>query len=168
VEACAHVAQGDESADDQRSDLSITLQATLIAPAVARQRLGRWLAAMAWPHTERDDVVLAVNEAVSNAIEHAYGVTRHGQRIVGEVSVQVRIVPTGPGDRDLLVTVRDDGGWKPPSDTSDARNGGFGFVLLRELTDDLQVDGREDGTTVTFRLHSTPRPKDRRQISENP
>ena len=154
--------------DGQHRDFLVTLQATPVTPAVARRYIGHWLEAIAWPQAERDAVVLAVNEAVSNAVEHGYGVTRHGPRVEGEVSVQVRVVPSGPDDRDLLVTVRDDGGWKPPSDTPEARNGGFGFVLLRELTDDLEIDGREDGTTVMLRLHSASRPKDRRQTSENP
>jgi hypothetical protein len=52
--------------------LHLTLSAEPLSISVARGAVRRWLAAWSWPADQLDDIVLAVNEAVSNATEHAY------------------------------------------------------------------------------------------------
>ena len=136
----------------RHDELSFRLQPTRIAPSVARRWLARWLDRVAWPPSGHDQVLLAVSEAVTNAVEHGHGVSAQGVSVEGQVLVQVRIVVgKEPDQRGLLVTVRDDGGWKQESDQPGR---GLGLLLVRELSDDLQVDGREAGTTVTFSFHS--------------
>jgi hypothetical protein len=41
-------------------------------PRRVRGELRQWLAALGWPEEQAQDAVLAVDEAVSNAVEHAY------------------------------------------------------------------------------------------------
>ena len=52
--------------------LRLLLAADPVAPSVARQQVRRWLAALAWPTDQLQDIVLALSEAVTNAAEHAY------------------------------------------------------------------------------------------------
>lgn len=49
-----------------------TVTAELASASVARDRVSRWLRLAGWPPEPLEEVVYAVNEAVSNAIEHAY------------------------------------------------------------------------------------------------
>jgi hypothetical protein len=41
-------------------------------PGEVRRQLRRWLEVLGWPREHADDLLLAVDEAVSNAVEHAY------------------------------------------------------------------------------------------------
>ena len=50
----------------------VPLPANPVAIPVARYQVRRWLAALSWPAAALDDIVLAVSEAVTNAVEHAY------------------------------------------------------------------------------------------------
>jgi hypothetical protein len=57
------------------------LPADPISIPMARAQVRRWLAEFSWPAVKLDDIVLAVSEAVSNAVEHAYlGPTERGGR----------------------------------------------------------------------------------------
>ena len=52
-----------------RPALYLQLPADPIAPSVARHRIRRWLTGSCWPPGQQEDIVLAVSEAVSNAIK---------------------------------------------------------------------------------------------------
>lgn len=81
---------------------------------------------------------VAVGEAVSNAIEHAYGATS------GMVYLRVR--------RDgaaLRVEVEDRGQWRPERPGS---TGGRGLVVMRGLVDDLELATGPRGTTIRFTI----------------
>ena len=54
--------------------LFLALPAALTAAAEVRALLGAWLTTHGWPPAAQEDLVLAVNEAVSNSVEHGYGV----------------------------------------------------------------------------------------------
>jgi hypothetical protein len=54
-----------------RARLCHRLPADVEAPATARRLLHDWLVAWSWQAEEAVDVVLAVNEVVSNAVQHA-------------------------------------------------------------------------------------------------
>jgi hypothetical protein len=48
-----------------------------VGGGLARPGAGqRWLAALRWPPGQNDDLVLAVNEAVSNSVEHGRALHR--------------------------------------------------------------------------------------------
>jgi anti-sigma regulatory factor (Ser/Thr protein kinase) len=44
----------------------------------ARAAIAEWLTQLHWPGDDAEDLILAVNEAVTNAIEHAYPADRPG------------------------------------------------------------------------------------------
>ncbi|MEU4746151.1 ATP-binding protein, partial [Actinosynnema sp. NPDC023658] len=109
--------------------------------AAVRARLDAWLTAEGLSEDDRYDLLLAVNEAASNAVEHAYA--------PGECGVVHIQADAGP-DGSVRVVVSDHGGWRVPPPTLSAR--GRGLLLMRENVDDVLVDRRPDGTTVTLVL----------------
>jgi len=52
--------------------ISMVLMADPVSLSVVRERFRRWLGALCWPQREIDDVVMAVNEAVTSAVEHTH------------------------------------------------------------------------------------------------
>jgi len=90
----------------------------------------------------RDEISLAVTEAVSNAIRHG---SPAGEADTVELGVQVE-------DPRLIVTVRDHGGpFTPPTpslpDPAAFAEHGRGLFLMQQLMDEVQFS-RDDGTVV--------------------
>jgi anti-sigma regulatory factor (Ser/Thr protein kinase) len=104
-----------------------------------RHDLARWLAALGWPAGDTEDLVLAVNEAVTNAVEHGCA-----QRCEGvTVSAATRL---GPGVHRVEAAVRDCGSWD--GGLCPERNRGFGMPMMRALTAELRFDRSANGTTA--------------------
>lgn len=80
-------------------------------------------------------VKLAVNEAVTNAVVHAYSQRR------GDVSVTVSV----DGEH-ITVTVADRGGGLAPR--ADSPGLGVGLPLIAQLADHLDVRSDHDGTQI--------------------
>src|SRR5436305_9295208 len=95
------------TSNESRRPLRMELPADPIAISVARKQVRRWLARLSWPAGQLDDIVLAVSEAVSNAIEHAYL-----DQPPGVVEVRGGIETTPGGQRRVTVIVRDHGRWR--------------------------------------------------------
>jgi PAS domain S-box-containing protein len=117
-------------------------------PAVAselstvRRVMSAWMESAGVP---RDDIMLisvAVSEAVTNAVEHAYG-SQHGW---------VEIEASRPG-ADVLVAVRDRGRWRPKA----PGGGGRGLGLIGRLMDDFELRRTNEGTEVVMRRTAGPR-----------
>ncbi|MFC5206637.1 ATP-binding protein [Pseudonocardia sulfidoxydans] len=104
-----------------------------------RRRLGRWLAAAGWPDEAVADVVLAVNEAVSNAVEHGCAQRCDGVRLDARVS-------TVAGRRRVDCTVHDCGDWDGVARRCATR--GFGLPMIRELSDEVRIEHGGAGTTI--------------------
>jgi anti-sigma regulatory factor (Ser/Thr protein kinase) len=104
-----------------------------------RADLSRWLGAKGVTGLAADEVVLATSEALANAVEHG---TEGG----GRVHLRVECSP-GDDAREIVVRVKDDGGWRtrPP-----AHDRGRGLALMRGLMDDVMVR-HDGGTTVELR-----------------
>ncbi|GAC1368360.1 MAG: hypothetical protein NVSMB32_13430 [Actinomycetota bacterium] len=101
-----------------------------------RRGLNRWLSHVGATVTERQDIVLAVSEAATNSMMHAYAGSD------GMVEVE------GSADGDLTtVTVRDTGTWRP-GQTSE---GGRGIPLMQALVDSCDVVAGPTGTEVVLR-----------------
>src|SRR3954454_24289434 len=64
------------------ADLMIVLPAVSSSASLVRQRTRAWLDALGWPTDDGEDVVMAVNEAVANVVEHTY----RGQPLSGSRS----------------------------------------------------------------------------------
>jgi serine/threonine-protein kinase RsbW len=120
-----------------RFDRELGAQPEELAPL--RDDLRAWLAGNAVVGHDRDALVFACSEAVTNAIEHAYR-----DVAAGLVWVSARM-----GSDGVLLRVTDHGNWRPPGEVEDR---GRGLLLLDKLMDDLEVDHTE-GTTVTMRKH---------------
>jgi anti-sigma regulatory factor (Ser/Thr protein kinase) len=88
------------------------------------------------------DIALAVSEALSNAVLHAY---RNGD--AGEI----RVVACNEPDR-LVVVVRDYGEGMLPR--ADSPGFGVGLPMITSVADDLQVEAAEGAGTL-LRMHFT-------------
>jgi PAS domain S-box-containing protein len=115
-----------------------------------RHRLSRWLDAADVPEEMAADIVLVVNEACTNCIEHAY--CGHP---VGSMLLEAKAT-----DGEILARVTDTGSWKTPA--ANPGNSGRGLVLMRALSDSMVIDSSPTGTTVdiSFRRPTAPGPLD--------
>ena len=107
-----------------------------------RHRLATWLRAAEIPEALAADIVLVVNEACTNCVEHAY----RGHQ-VGTMLLEAEVTDGHVGTR-----ITDAGSWKTPA--ADPGNSGRGLVLMRALSDTMEVHSSPEGTTVgnTFRI----------------
>jgi serine/threonine-protein kinase RsbW len=153
---------GDEpTRADVAQTLDLVLAADWISPSVARDRVRSWLRANRWSPAHVDDLVLAINEAVSNSIEHGYLVRPEGPATEGAVTVHGVVITSANGARHVELTVRDTGVWLAPTDDPHS-NRGQGVRLMRACVEHLTIEGSDLGTTVT--LHSRPVPPPLRQV----
>lgn len=125
------------------------LPADPAAPSVLRDRMRAWLDQHGWPAEGSADLVLAVNEAVSNAVDHAYP----DDDATATVDVQLRVV-AAEGHRWIEAVVRDHGRWQPPPATR--TSGGHGLPVMRACTAALRIDTGPDGTRVYLSSHPVP------------
>ncbi|MEU3475907.1 ATP-binding protein [Rhodococcus sp. NPDC006774] len=97
------------------------------------------------------DIVLAVYEAVVNAVEHAYRTPHdapaHQHKTIG-LDVLYRADTSS-----LQVTVADHGRWKLRAPTGVR---GRGLILIRAVADSTHVDTAATGTTVTMQWNLVP------------
>jgi serine/threonine-protein kinase RsbW len=99
------------------------------------------------PDETLGDLKLAVTEACSNSVRHAYGEGREGH-----VEVVYELHP----DR-LVIEVSDDGsGFAAPASAPAAEQaleeGGLGIAIIRELSDELELGPKVDGQGSRLRL----------------
>jgi serine/threonine-protein kinase RsbW len=135
--------------------LRVVLDAETISASVVRDRFHAWLTALNWPTEQREDLVLAVNEAVSNSIEHAFLADRPADR-PGLITVDGRVRPEPDGARCVELTVADNGLWRPaPTDHENRRRG---IPLMRALLDSFTISTDERGTRLHMRSHRAPEP----------
>jgi PAS domain S-box-containing protein len=121
--------------------LRIESQTTADQLVDIRHRLAAWLRAAEVPAALTADIVLVVNEACTNCVGHAY----RGQR--GTMRLEVEIA-----DGEVQTRVADSGTWKTRAAVTG--DGGRGLVLMRALSDSMEIDTSPTGTTVhlSFRL----------------
>jgi anti-sigma regulatory factor (Ser/Thr protein kinase) len=84
------------------------------------------------------DATLAVYEALSNAVEHAY-------RAAARSNLMDLHAEYDPATTDLVVTVTDYGAWRAQKATG-RRTGGRGLDLMRALADRVAVETSNAGT----------------------
>jgi anti-sigma regulatory factor (Ser/Thr protein kinase) len=119
------------------------------------------LTAHRWSRAHRDDLVLAVSEAVSNSVEHGYGVSAGDSTSraltlpSGTIEVHGQVVTNPDGVRRAELTIRDHGHWLPPALLCGRR--GHGMTIMRACADKVVIDHTPDGTTVMLRSRPLPR-----------
>lgn len=120
--------------------LNIVLPAVPRVLADIRSSVRRWLGAAGATGDDMADILVAVGEACSNVVEHAYGPAG------GTLTLQME-----REGGSVVTTVRDNGRWR----SARGHNRGRGTSLIRQCSDDMDVIAGAGGTTVTFRRHLT-------------
>jgi serine/threonine-protein kinase RsbW len=110
-----------------------------------RREMRRFLAPLPLGSDRCDEVVLAVDEATANAVDHAYDSGKPG-------TVEVTFWTEADA---LYVEVSDHGHWREPAVASAGR--GRGITLLRQLIDCVLIHHDARGTRVLLR-HPINRP----------
>jgi anti-sigma regulatory factor (Ser/Thr protein kinase) len=125
--------------------LEIELRSNLPELSGVRDRLRRWAGSAGWPESDTADIVLAVDEALTNVIRHGYGGVPD-QRICLRAQV-IHHAQRGPG---IEITIRDFGRQVDPAtivgrDLNDLRPGGLGVHIIRSLMDSAVYSCAEGG-----------------------
>jgi anti-sigma regulatory factor (Ser/Thr protein kinase) len=126
----------------RRLDLAAATPLELVLPAVAsslgeiRAALKRWATDVGAAPDDVMDLLLAVGEAASNVVEHAYG-PKGGM-------LDVRLERHGS---DVIATVRDAGQWRSPR----GHNRGRGMRIIESVADEVRIDRGPQGTEVVIR-----------------
>jgi anti-sigma regulatory factor (Ser/Thr protein kinase) len=110
-------------------------QALQLAPL--RREMLRWLEPLALSEDAEDDLVLAVNEAASNCIEHAYRPATVGDT----VDVRCWTEPHA-----VFVEIVDHGRWRTP--TGEPTRRGRGIVMMQRLMASVEIHHDTHGTRV--------------------
>jgi anti-sigma regulatory factor (Ser/Thr protein kinase) len=125
---------GEPTRSAQR-ELRLELPPTADSVGEARRAVGEFASDLG---TLDADVRLAVSEAVSNSVTHAFR-----GREPGTVTIVCRKRPEL-----LTVTVADDGGGMRPNVESPGL--GLGIPLITKLASEVRFDSSEHGTTVSM------------------
>jgi serine/threonine-protein kinase RsbW len=125
---------------------------SLVIPAKAEYiALGRLaVTGLLRPHAVEPEVIadvkLALTEACSNSIRHAYADGRDG-----EVEIRYELA-----DSSIAVEVSDEGGGFDPAfrdaDPGRLDEGGLGIAIIRAVTDDLSIGPRSGGAGYCVRF----------------
>lgn len=110
-----------------------------------REALSTWAAGEGWDEQQIGEIILAVDEALTNVIRHGYS----GQP-TGEIDVQIATVAAGAADEGVEVRIRD----YCPSvdlericgrDLDDVRPGGLGVHLIRAMMEHVEYSHAAGG-----------------------
>lgn len=142
-----HTARELDPREPLGSVISMSLMSDPVALSVVRERFRRWLEMLCWPMREVDDIVMAVNEAVSNAVEHT-----HPSIVGAEVRVAARQFAERDGGRRVLVAVAGGEHWSPEPDGFE----GPGLLMIHACMDAVEVTRETDGTTMLMTSARVP------------
>jgi stage II sporulation protein AB (anti-sigma F factor) len=123
--------------------------------SLARAAVAAFAAQLPFTVDDLEDIKLAVSEAVSNVVLHAYAPGAEGAVHIeafvrGEV-LEVLVADTGRGIADIAQA-------RQPAFTTAPDRMGLGFVLMDTFMDELCVDSAPGrGTRVTLRKHASCR-----------
>lgn len=134
--------------------LDVEFAAEPSSAAMSRRAITHWLESLCGVATICDvgqDLVLAVNEAISNSVEHAYNGVPGTVRLQARVRAVDGMTPgAGPCARlEVLIEISDEGHWREPPEDPGFR--GRGLMMAEASVDRLVIDRTDTGTTVTMR-----------------
>jgi anti-sigma regulatory factor (Ser/Thr protein kinase) len=121
-----------------------------------RERVRRWAESQGWSERQSGEIVLALDEAVTNVICHGYGGAPN-QRIV----VTVAAIADEQQGEGVEIRVRDFGRQVDPAvicgrDLTDVRPGGLGVHIIRAMTNSVEYQRAEGGgMLLTMRKYKT-------------
>ena len=122
---------------DEEAVLDLTVPAVATSLRSIRVAVRRWLASAGAGPADVADLLTAIGEASSNAVEHAYGPTQ------GTITVRLERDPDGV----VVATVRDTGRWREPR----GANRGRGIRLMEQTSDQVDIAPGPTGTEVVIR-----------------
>jgi serine/threonine-protein kinase RsbW len=128
----------------QETDVKLTLPARADNVAVIRHVLGAFAEALRLPDGLVEDLRLAVTEACTNVVRHAYD-----PDVLGPVEVSIR-----PGEDVVTVVVADHG--RGIGTSSDISGPGLGLPLIAAIADDVDLEPQPGGgsrVAMTFARH---------------
>jgi anti-sigma regulatory factor (Ser/Thr protein kinase) len=124
--------------------------ADALTVARMRRELSQWLRTnLALDPDRLNDVLLAVNEALTNSAEFAY----RGRP--GTMTLQVRY---DSRNRTLLADVSDRGAWRDVDPESQPNTRGRGIPLMRALADETEIVQSQEGTSVRMQFRDCAQP----------
>lgn len=129
----------------RRSALHQAFLGDASTPSLVRHALAAWLGAREVPREHCDDLVLAVNEAVTNVIDHAYAA---GGARAGYVEIDVELDVHANGERWVTAVVTDYGTWRDVPVNNGYR--GRGLQMISACTDWRTIEQRAVGTRLTM------------------
>ncbi|MBV8298409.1 MAG: SpoIIE family protein phosphatase [Candidatus Eremiobacteraeota bacterium] len=124
------------ASDVAAPSFSFTFTALPLAVPLVRRSLERFARKLGLDDDARFSLLTAVGEATANAVEHAYA------GLPGLVRVQAQA-----GEEHLVVTIEDEGKWKPAQRREER---GRGLPLMRALMDGVEI--RTDQSRTEVRL----------------
>lgn len=131
------------------NDLKIILDSKSVNEGFARSAVAAFISQLDPTIDEISDIKMAVSEAVTNCIVHAYPLS------VGKIYINVSLLE----GRKVKITVRDKGcgipdvkqAMEPLFTTLGGERAGLGFAVMESFTDKVTVRSKpEKGTTVTM------------------
>jgi serine/threonine-protein kinase RsbW len=130
--------------DDHRGVVALSIPAKAEYIALCRLALAGLTHVRPLEPEALADLKLALTEACSNSIRHAYEDGRAGV-------VDIRYELNG---EKLAVEVADEGGGFPPDDSdgtaAERDEGGLGIAIIRAVTDELAIESHERGSRLRF------------------
>jgi anti-sigma regulatory factor (Ser/Thr protein kinase) len=133
-----HTSAGDHSGEI--GPLNLMMPAQPWSLKTIRDAMRRWLVTVGARPRVITDLLIAVGEACTNAVKHAYGPQR------GMVSVYLELQPP-----DVVATVEDTGRWRRPR----GEHRGRGTLFMRSCADEVRIDPHAVGTKVVIRRRLT-------------
>jgi anti-sigma regulatory factor (Ser/Thr protein kinase) len=119
-----------------------------------RSRIAAWAGQQRLPEDVVIDLQLAVGEAVSNGVEHAYlHAGSEAPDVVPTVEVELEVLANEPLPV-VAVTVTDHGRWRPAPERPGYR--GRGLTVIGRLSQRLRVVSSRQGTRVCFEVPLRP------------
>lgn len=143
-QADGEVAGHEEPQTRSPAAFQLLLAAEPAALSLVRDRLRQWLRTHRWPDVELGDLVLAVSEAASNVVDHAYP-----PGVSGHIEIDGRVTFVSGDARVAELTVRDHGRWRPVPERPENRR--RGIPLMKAAVAELVIDGTDLGTCVKLR-----------------
>ena len=141
--------------DNVINEMKLWLPAISMNESVCRSSISAFCAELDPTVEELSDIRLAVSEAVTNSIVHAYKELAAGE--VGEIYISVRLLK----GREIEIEISDSGcgitnveeAMRPSFTTGDeAERCGMGFLVMQTFTDELLVSSSVGvGTKVVMR-----------------
>jgi anti-sigma regulatory factor (Ser/Thr protein kinase) len=136
----------DSAAPDSDGFVRVGVPADAHSVVRLREELEQWLRrGFALDALRLNDLVLSVNEALANVAEFAYRNVLH----TGTVDVQAQFDRVTSA---LVITVADQGSWRGSAEREPMRTRGRGIPLMEALSDEVDIDTGDHGTTVSMRF----------------